>query len=78
MRHIVEKGLTMNGFIIGFGDRIKKAKEGFVEVGTKLLLEGKIKNIEQRYVGLKTAGQALADVHLGMNYGKAVIIVSED
>ena len=40
--------------------------------------QGKIKVREHRYHGLKEAGKALADVHVGANTGKAVIVVTED
>lgn len=43
-----------------------------------LVLEGKIKPSEQRYVGLEKGEQALADVHTGTNFGKAVVVVSDD
>jgi len=48
-----------------------------VEVPT-LVLDGKIKPSEQRYLGLNKAEQALIDVHTGDNFGKAVVIVSDD
>ena len=68
----------MHGFVVRFGERMMEALDGFAEEGTRLVLEGKIKNIEHRYNGLKEAGQALADVHSGANFGKAVIIVAEE
>ncbi|KIM71130.1 hypothetical protein PILCRDRAFT_94018, partial [Piloderma croceum F 1598] len=43
-----------------------------------LVLDGKIKPSEQRYLGLDKAEQALIDVHTGDNVGKAVVIVSDD
>jgi NADPH-dependent curcumin reductase CurA len=48
-----------------------------VEVPT-LVLDSKIKPSEQRYLGLDKAEQALIDVHTGDNFGKAVVIVSDD
>jgi NADPH-dependent curcumin reductase CurA len=43
-----------------------------------LVLQGKIKPLEQRYIGLDKAEDAVADVNTGANFGKAVIIVSDD
>ena len=66
----------MHGIQVGFGPIMTKAQEGFEEAAAKLVLEGKIKNKETRYNGIKEAGHALADVHLGKTLGKTVIIVS--
>ena len=41
-----------------------------------LFIEGKITSREHHYKGLEQAGKALADLHLGNNTGKAVIVVS--
>ena len=78
MAAMVEKSLSMHGFVVHFGEVMQKAMENFGPEATKLVLEGKIKSREHRYYGLKNAADALADVHHGYNYGKSVIIVSED
>lgn len=71
------KSLSMHGFVNGFGDVMTKAVEGFMEEATKLVLDGRIKNREMKYAGVKEAGQALADHHVGKNFGKSVIIVAD-
>ncbi|KZP05193.1 alcohol dehydrogenase [Athelia psychrophila] len=43
-----------------------------------LVFSGKIRLREHRYDGLKNAGQALADVHTGANFGKSLIVVADD
>lgn len=43
-----------------------------------LVFSRKIKFLEHRYMGLENAGQALADPHIGANFGKAIIVVSDD
>lgn len=68
----------MQGLVVGFGEAMQKGAIGFNEVGTKLVVEGKVKNRESRYIGLKEAGKALADVHTGQTFGKAVVIVAEE
>ncbi|TCD60768.1 hypothetical protein EIP91_009537 [Steccherinum ochraceum] len=73
----ISKSLSMHGSIVGLGDVMIKALEGFEEEATKLVLEGKIKNNETRYHGIKQAGHALADIHLGKTLGKTVIVVAE-
>ncbi|TCD60757.1 hypothetical protein EIP91_009550 [Steccherinum ochraceum] len=71
----IHKSLLMRGIQVGFGDDMIKAQEGFQEEATKLVLEGKIKNNETRYHGIKEAGNALADIHRIQTLGKTVIIV---
>lgn len=78
IKAMVEKSLSMHGIVVGFGDAMQKAGANFNEEATKLVVDGKIRNLEQRYDGLKEAGQALADVHLGKTLGKPVIIVAEN
>jgi NADPH-dependent curcumin reductase CurA len=43
-----------------------------------LILEGKIKPLEQQYFGLNNGEQALVDINTGANFGKAVVIMSDD
>ena len=52
--------------------------EHFYDEVVPLVKEGRITSREHRYLGLKQAGQALADLHLGNNTGKAVIVVAEE
>ncbi|TCD66315.1 hypothetical protein EIP91_001561 [Steccherinum ochraceum] len=75
---MVEKSLSMFGFIVGLGDVQQKALVNFRPDTTKLVLDGVIKIREKKYEELKAAGQALADVHRGQSLGKPVVIVAED
>ena len=43
-----------------------------------LIQQGKIRVREHRYEGLREAGKALADVHIGANTGKAVVVVARE
>jgi NADPH-dependent curcumin reductase CurA len=43
-----------------------------------LILEGKIKPLEQQYFGLNNGEQALIDINTRANFGKAVVIMSDD
>jgi NADPH-dependent curcumin reductase CurA len=43
-----------------------------------LVLDSKIKPSEPRYLGLDKAEQAPIDLHTGDNFGKAVVVVSDD
>ena len=72
------RSMIMYGFVVNVGPVVQKAGEHFFEDATKLVLDDTIKNREHKYNGLKEAGQALADVHLGNNVGKAVVIVAEE
>ncbi|TCD60756.1 hypothetical protein EIP91_009549 [Steccherinum ochraceum] len=71
----VYKCLCMQGIQVGLGDTMNKALEGFQEAATKLVLDGKLKNTETRYHGIKEAGNALADIHRIQTLGKTVIVV---
>lgn len=68
----------MQGFVVGFGDVMQKGAVGFIEETTKLVLEGKIKNRETKYYGIKESDKALADLHHGQVLGKPVVIVTDD
>ncbi|TCD66317.1 hypothetical protein EIP91_001563 [Steccherinum ochraceum] len=75
---MIEKGLTMFGFIVGLGEVQEKALINFKPETTKLVLDGVIKVRETKYEGLTKAGEALAEVHHGQSLGKPVVIVAEN
>ena len=68
--------ITVRGFLTYRGESASVIPQFFDEV-VPLVLQGKITSREHRY-SLKDGGKALADVHLGANIGKAVIVVSEE
>jgi NADPH-dependent curcumin reductase CurA len=74
---IFQRNLTVRGFVIGSGESAKMLDKFDSEV-IPLVKEGKINSREHRYLGLREAGKALADVHLGKNTSKAVIVVSDE
>lgn len=67
----------MRGLIIGVGDEMQNAGKTFLQDATKLVLDGVIKSRETKYNELKEAGKALADVHRGKSFGKAVVVIDE-
>ena len=67
----------MRGILIGVGDDMQNAAKTFLQDTTKLVLDGVIKSRETKYHGVKEAGKALADVHHGQSFGKAVIVIDE-
>ncbi|GJE93492.1 NADP-dependent oxidoreductase [Phanerochaete sordida] len=74
---IFKRSLTVHGFVVATGESAAAAPHFFEDV-VPLVRAGKIRSREHRYVGLREAGRALADVHTGANTGKAVIVVSEE
>lgn len=75
---IFEKCITVHGFLFGFGDAAQKAIGEFEKEIPPLVGQGKITILEHKYNGLKSAEQALLEVHTGKNVGKAVIIVADE
>ncbi|KAF7983654.1 hypothetical protein HWV62_19535 [Athelia sp. TMB] len=68
--------LTVRGFHAY--DFLQEYMEEFLEGVPKLVKSGKIMVSEQRFVGLENAEAALLAVHTGTNFGKAVVVVSDD
>jgi len=56
----------------------RKGSEEFYEVVTPLVQSGKVKYKETRVIGLEHAGQALADLLTGDNFGKSIVVVGDD
>ncbi|KAK7685726.1 hypothetical protein QCA50_011071 [Cerrena zonata] len=75
---IFERCLSINGFLINFGEEGQKALLNFDEEVPALIQAGKIHLREHRFEGLRSAENALRAVHTGENLGKAVIIVDEE
>ena len=71
------RSLTVNGFIVTTGPS-SAVLEGFFEEVIPLIQQKKIGVREHHYLGLQQAGQAIRDLHLGGNSGKAVVIVADD
>ena len=74
---IFMRSLTVNGYIVTTGPT-SAVLAGFFEEIIPLIQQKKISFKEHRYLGLEQAGQAMRDLHLGGNTGKAVIIVADD
>ena len=53
-------------------------EDEFYATVPQVVKDGAIKYREDISQGLETVGQALSDVGLGRNFGKRVVIVSED
>ncbi|OSD00542.1 NAD-P-binding protein [Trametes coccinea BRFM310] len=76
LMNIVTKELTVQGFVVG---TIRpKYEEWFYSTWPKRVASGEIKYKEDRVYGLENAGQAIADVQSGRNFGKSVVIVAEE
>ncbi|VDB88826.1 unnamed protein product [Peniophora sp. CBMAI 1063] len=73
---IVAKEISLHGFLWA-SLRPRYVKQFFDEV-PKLVREGKIKYQEDRSYGLDKVGEALLQVHTGVNHGKKVVVVAED
>jgi len=71
------RSITLRGFLAYRGASAVVVPRFYDEI-VPLVLQGKITSREHRYNGLQEAGKALADVHLGVNIGKAVIVVAEE
>lgn len=71
------RSLTINGFVFSTGPSAKALPAFFDEI-VPLLQQNKIVSFEQRYDGLAAAGNAMQDLHTGMNTGKAAVIVADD
>ena len=56
----------------------KKYEEEFYEVMPRLLASGEVKCLEHIYNGLEEAGQAMRDILVGSNKGKAVVVISDE
>ncbi|KAJ3522116.1 hypothetical protein NM688_g8923 [Phlebia brevispora] len=74
---IFKRSITVNGFIVNRGPTGDILPQFHQEV-VPLVLQKKISVFEQRYDGIKNAGQAMHDLHTGANTGKAVVIVADD
>ncbi|KAF7979959.1 hypothetical protein HWV62_40406 [Athelia sp. TMB] len=73
---VFQKSLTVKGY--RGPDFVQQYMADFIAEIPPLVFAGKIRLREHRYDGLKHAGQALADVHTGANFGKSLIVVSDD
>ncbi|KZP11121.1 alcohol dehydrogenase [Athelia psychrophila] len=73
---IFQKSLTVRGFHAT--DFFEEYYAEFMREVPKLIEEGKITVLEQRYIGMENAEEALLSVHTGANFGKAVVILSDD
>lgn len=67
----------MRGFTVYHGESAVVVPKFYEEV-VPLVVQGKITSREHRYKGLEESGKALADVHVGGNVGKPVIVVAEE
>lgn len=73
---VFQKSLTVRGFHAT--DFFEEYYAEFITEVPKLVQEGKIATLEQRYMGMENAEEALLSVHTGANFGKAVVILSDD
>ena len=71
------RSITVQGFICFTGPSAA-ALPGFFDEIVPLVLQKKISVREQHYQGLQAAGNAIRDVHIGGNNGKAVVVVADD
>ncbi|EKM57159.1 uncharacterized protein PHACADRAFT_208297 [Phanerochaete carnosa HHB-10118-sp] len=74
---IFQRSLTVRGFITGQGESAAVVPKFYEEV-VPLVLQNKITSREHKSHGLVEAGKALAEVHVGANAGKAVIVVADE
>ena len=56
----------------------RKYEEEFYEIMPRLLATGKVKYLEHIYNGFEEAGQAMQDILVGSNKGKAVVVISDE
>ncbi|KAJ3557484.1 hypothetical protein NM688_g1449 [Phlebia brevispora] len=73
---IFQRDLTVRGFLLNYPPVVQALKT-FYDETIPLLLDGKITVHEHPYT-LDKAGEAIADLHLGKNIGKSLIIVSDE
>ena len=75
---IFERSLSIHGFVVGSGEAAQKILVHFEEDIAGLIRADKIHLREHRFEGLQSAEEALRSVHVGQNFGKAVVIVDEE
>ena len=73
---IVSKQLHIHGFIVT--DLQSKYQREFYSSFVGRVGRGEIKYKEHIVHGLENAPQAMLDLHLGKNFGKSVLIASEE
>lgn len=70
------KEIHMYGFVVG--PLIPKWSGDFFKTMPARVASGEIKYKEHIVHGLENAPQAMLDLHLGKNFGKSVLIASEE
>jgi hypothetical protein len=75
--HIVSKGLTLNGFILG-RDLGAKWEPEFKKGFTEKVAKGEFKIKEDVSRGLDKVGDAILAVQKGLNNGKAVVVLADE
>ena len=68
--------MTVSGFLVF--DTLEKYGKKFSDDIPGRVARGEVKFIEDKRRGLDAVGQALYDVQVGKNTGKAVIVVADD
>lgn len=72
----VAKSLTIRGFIVTDPDMAPKFEKEWIEKGSKLVQEGKIKAKTEEYRGIENGPKAVTSLFEGgSNYGKVVLTV---
>ncbi|RPD54820.1 NAD(P)-binding protein [Lentinus tigrinus ALCF2SS1-7] len=76
LQQLVWREITFNGFLVG--SLMPKYDDEFFATMPARVAKGEIKYKEHFVKGLENAGQALLDVLSGENFGKSVVVVSEE
>ncbi|KAI0035811.1 alcohol dehydrogenase [Vararia minispora EC-137] len=76
MFEIIAKEIRLQGFL--FTSLIGRWEMQFFEEIPALIKHGKLKTLEDRSYGLQNIGDALLAVNMGENFGKKVVIVTEE
>ncbi len=76
LQQLVWREITFNGFLVA--SLLPKYDDEFYATMPGRVARGEIKYKEHLVKGLENTGQALLDVLRGNNFGKSVIVVSEE
>lgn len=75
---IIARQLKLFGFLGNNPYLNEKYDKDFRQEIPKRLANGELKYNEDFTYGLKNAGQAILDVQTGRNFGKSIVVVSEE
>lgn len=76
LQNLVWREITFNGFLVG--SLMPKYEDELYETFPARVARGELQYNKHRVHGLENAGSALLDVLKGDNFGKSVVVVSDE